>query len=212
MRYVDVLWTQLTRRRLCYGPQTELRAGEGRISRPTAKARCCAREEDIAFAAGQHQASCLPAGEKAGIAGHFPDLAEYAFGRVQNRKIDIGADVEDANFERRVFVRVAKEGNDFLLLARVERARVNFAAGLLDLLDERLELGAVAAPGEHRKAFGGELLCNFTADKVASTDHGHGRVSLLQGYSPGQVRSVVCEVERPAPEALPRTGTRRVCA
>src|SRR5438045_9371104 len=100
----------------------------------------------------------------------------------------------------------------FLFFACVERARVNFAAGLLDLLDQRFELGAVAPPGEHREALVGELLCNLAADIVASTDHGHGRVSLLQGYSPGQVRSVVCEVERPAPEALPRTRTRRVCA
>jgi len=82
MRDMDILGAQFARGRLCNGPQAELRAGEGRISRSTAKARRCAGEEDIAFAAGKHQASCLAAGEEAGIAGHFPDLAEYAFGRI----------------------------------------------------------------------------------------------------------------------------------
>ena len=168
---------------------------------PPRKARGRAGEEDIAFAARQHQARRFAAGEKAGIAGHFPDLAEHALGRIQNRKIDVGADVEDADLERRVLVGIAEEGDDLLLLARIERARVNFAAGLLDLLDQRFELGAVAAPGEHREALRGELLCDLAADEVTGADHGHGRVSLLQGCSPGQVRSVVCEV---------RAGLRRI--
>ena len=50
-----------------------------------------------------------------------------------------------------MLVGIAEEGDDFLFLARIERAGVNFAAGRLDLLDQRFELGAVAAPGEHRK-------------------------------------------------------------
>ena len=63
-----------------------------------------------------------------------------------------------------MLVGIAEEGDDLLLLACIERARVNFAAGLLDLLDQRFELGAVAAPGEHRKALGGELLGDLAAD------------------------------------------------
>src|SRR5256885_1237447 len=72
------------------------------------------------------------------------------------------------------------------------------------------------APGQHREALGGELLCNLAADIVASTDHGHGRVSLLQGCSPGQVRYVVCEnsAGRRAGEASlpsPRKDSASVC-
>ena len=83
-----------------------------------------------------------------------------------------------------MLVGIAEEGDDLLFLARIERAGVNFTAGLLDLLDQRFELGAVAAPGEHRESLGGELLCDFAADIVTGADHGHGRVSLLQGVLP----------------------------
>jgi hypothetical protein len=152
MRDMDIPGAQLARGRLCNGAQAELRAGESRISSPTAKARCRTGKEDTAFAAGKHQASCLATGEKARIAGHFPDLAEYAFGRIQNRKVDVGADVEDADLQRSVFVRIAKEGDNLLFLACIEGARVDFASGFLDFLDQRLKLGAVATPGEHREA------------------------------------------------------------
>src|SRR4051812_4066364 len=184
MRNVNVLWAQLPRGRLCNGPQAELGAGKGRISRPTAKARGRAGEEDIALAAGKHQPCRFAAGEKAGIAGHFPDLAEHALGGFQNRKVDIGADVENAHLERRMLVGIAEERDDLLLLACIERACVNFPAGLLDLLDERFELGAVTAPGKYREALGGELLCDLATDKITGADHGYCRVSLLQKPSP----------------------------
>ncbi|MEH2515283.1 hypothetical protein V1279_000856 [Bradyrhizobium sp. AZCC 1610] len=51
------------------------------------------------------------AGEKARIAGHFPDLAKHTLGSVEDRKVDVGADVEDADFERRVFGGISEEGN-----------------------------------------------------------------------------------------------------
>ena len=78
MRHVDVLGTQLARRRLGNGPQPELRAGEGRIAGSATQACRRTGEEDVAFAPGQHQSRRFAAGEKAGIAGHFPDLAEHA--------------------------------------------------------------------------------------------------------------------------------------
>ena len=92
-----------------------------------------------------------------------------------------------------MLVGVFQERDDFLFLARIERARVNLAPGRLDLLDQRFELGAVAAPGEHRNSFRGKLLGDLAADEVTGADHGHGRVSLLQGCSPSQVKFVVFE-------------------
>src|SRR4051812_38184508 len=148
MRHVNVLRAQFARRRLRDRPQTELGAGEGRIAASAAQAR--RRTGEVALATGQHQARGLAAGEKAGIASHFPDLAEHPFGRVEKGKVDVGGDVEDANLERRVLVGVAEKRDDLVFLARIERARVNFAAGLFDLLDERFELGAVAASREPR--------------------------------------------------------------
>jgi hypothetical protein len=44
-----------------------------------------------------------------------------------------------------MLIRIAKEGNNLLLLARIEGACVDFASGFLDFLDQRLKLGAVAA-------------------------------------------------------------------
>src|SRR5258705_3975502 len=103
MSDVDVLRTELARGRLCHRAQAELGAGEGRIAGSAAQARRRAGEEDIALAPGQHQSRRLAACEKAGIAGHFPDLAEHALGSVENREVDVGADVEDTHFEWRGF-------------------------------------------------------------------------------------------------------------
>ena len=69
-----------------------------------------------------------------------------------------------------MLVGVVEEGDDLLFLARIERTGVDLAAGRLDLLDQRLELGAVAAAGKDRKAFGGKFLGDLAADKVAGAD------------------------------------------
>src|SRR5262245_49589929 len=119
---MDVLRPKFARHRLRDRAQAELRAGECRISDAAAQARGGAGEEDIASAARQHQPRRLAAGEEAGIAGHLPDFAEYPFGGVEDREVDVGADVEDADFQRRLLVGVVEEGDDLLLLARIERA------------------------------------------------------------------------------------------
>src|SRR5262249_51879844 len=131
-----------------------------------------------------HPPRCLAPREEAGIAGHLPDLPEYAFGRVENWEVDIGADIEDANFHRRVLVGIVEKGDDFLFFPRVQRPGVDLAAGRLDFLDERFKLGAVATPSENGKAFGSEFLGDLCADVVAGADHRCGPVSLLQGLSP----------------------------
>src|SRR5581483_3393124 len=135
-------------------------------------------EEDVALAARQHQPCGLAAREEAGIAGHFPYFAEHALGRFQDRKIDIGADVEDAHLERRVPVSVVEEGDDLLLLARIQRARMDLSARILHRLHQRRELLAIAAAGEHGKAFSGELLGDLGADIITGADNGRGCVSL----------------------------------
>ena len=118
-------------------------------------------------------------GDEAGTAGHFPHLSKHALGGVQDREIDVGADIEDADFQRRVPVGVGEEGGGFVLLARIERAAEDGAAGSLDFLHQRLELFAVAAAGEHGESFGREFFCDLGADVVAGADHGAGGVSLL---------------------------------
>src|SRR5581483_5857316 len=113
---------------------------------------------DVAAPARQHEPGRLTAGQKAGIAGHFPDLAENPLSRFQNREVDVRADVEDANFQRRMLVCIVQEGDDLVFLASVERTGVNLSTGSLDVLDEGSQLFAVTTAGEDREAFCGKLL------------------------------------------------------
>src|ERR1051326_7353886 len=78
------------------------------------------------------RASIRRAGEEAGVTGHFPDLAEYALGRLGDGKIHVGADVEHAHLERRVRVGIAQEGGDVVFFARVERIRDDPATRAFD--------------------------------------------------------------------------------
>src|SRR5262249_27449771 len=97
---VDALRAELARGTLCYGAQTKFGAGESGIADTATHAGSSASKEDIAAAARQHQARRLAARQEAGVAGHFPDLAEHPLGGLEQREIDIRADIEDANLER----------------------------------------------------------------------------------------------------------------
>src|SRR6202021_214647 len=182
MRDMNVLRAKLARGRLRSRAQAELGAGEGGIAGAATQGGGGASEENIAGAARQHQLRRLPARQESRIAGHLPDLPEHPFGGIQDREIDIGADVEDADLERRMLVGIAKERDDLLLLAGIERTGVDFAAGGFDRLHQRIQLGAIAAAREHRDAVECELPGDLAADIVAGADHRHGRVSLLQGH------------------------------
>src|SRR5262249_30011221 len=184
MRDVDILRPQLARHRLRNRPQAELGAGKSSIPGTAAQRRSRPGKEYFPPAARHHQPRRLAAGEEAGIAGHLPDFAEHALGGVENRKIDIGADIEDADLQRRVLVRFAEKGGDSLLVARIQRARVDLAGRRFDLLDQRLELGAVATSSENRETFGGEFLGDLAANIVAGTYHRDRPVSLLQRFPP----------------------------
>ena len=135
---------EFARHRLRHRAQSEFGAGKGRKAAAAAQGRGGAGEEDVALAARHHQPGRFASGQEAGPAGHLPHLAEHAVGGLQDRKVDVGADVEDADFQRRVLVGVIEEGRDLVFLPRIERARDDRSARGLDLLDQRLELGAVA--------------------------------------------------------------------
>ena len=92
---------ELARHALRDGAQAELGAGEGGVAVAATHAGGRAGEEDRAAAARQHHARRLAAGQEAGVAGQFPDLAEHPLGGVQQREVDVGADVEDGDLQRR---------------------------------------------------------------------------------------------------------------
>src|SRR5438128_11081047 len=150
---MDVLGTELARDRLRDRAQSEFRAGKCRKTRSAAHAGGRAGEENVAPAAGKHQARGLAAGKKAGIAGHFPHLAENPLGGLDDRKIHVGADVEDANLQGGVLVGVAQEGHHLVLLSRVERAAEYLSVRRLDFLDERRELFALTSSDKDRATF-----------------------------------------------------------
>ena len=186
---MDVLRPELARHALRDGAQAEFGAGERRIADAAAHAGGGAGEEDGALAARQHQPRRLAAGEEAGVAGHLPDLAEHPLGGFQQREIDVGAEIEDADFERRVRVGFAQEGGDVLLLAGIEPARHDLAAGGFDVGDERRELVGVAPAGEDREALGGEFLRDGGADEIAGADDGRGGIALRQLRPPARRRT-----------------------
>ena len=145
---MDALRTELARGTPAHRAQAEFGAGKGGIADPAAQARGGAGKEDVAAAARQHQPRRLAPGQETGIAGHLPDLAEHPLGGLEQREIDIGADVEDADLERCCCVGVVEEGRDLLLLARIERAPDDPSARRLDLRDQRRQLVAVPPAGE----------------------------------------------------------------
>src|SRR6516164_8677706 len=100
MRDMDVLRPQLARNRLSHRTQAKLRAGECCIAGAATERGGRPGKENVALPARHHQPCRLTAGEETGIARHLPDLAEDAFGGVENREIDVGADIEDAYFHR----------------------------------------------------------------------------------------------------------------
>src|ERR1700730_1854217 len=156
--------------------QTELRARECSVAGAAAQAGSGAGEEDASVTARQHQSGGLPASQKTGVAGHFPDLAKHAFSSLEQGKIHVGADIEDADLERRVLIGVAQESRDLIFLARIERPREDVPTARLYLRDQRCQLLPVAASREDGKAFGGKSLRDRGTDVISGSDDRSGSI------------------------------------
>ena len=171
MRDMDALRAELAGRALRHRAQAEFGAGEGGVADAAAQAGSGAGKEDVPRPRGSISRAASRAGQEAGVAGHLPDLAEDPLGRLEQREIDVGADVEDADLQRRRCVGRPQEGGDLLLLAGVERTADDPPARRLDLRDQRRQLLAVAPSGENGKAFAGEFPGDRGADEVAGANH-----------------------------------------
>jgi hypothetical protein len=115
-------------------------------------ARSCDRLLDIA------QTDRFSSGQKTRIARQLPDLAEHPLGGFEQWEVDVGADIEDADLQRRDGIGLAEEGGQVLLLAGIERAADDPPARSLDLGDQRRQLVAAPPPGEDGEPRGGEFL------------------------------------------------------
>src|ERR1700733_2510014 len=98
--------------------------------------------------------------------------------------MDVRADVEDADLERRLGIGLAQKGSDVILLPCVERAGERSAASCFDSLDQWHQLLAIAAAGEYGETFSGEFAGDCSADEVARTDHRRGGVPAFHLVSP----------------------------
>src|SRR3954447_431628 len=197
MRHMDVLGAQLAGHRLGHRAKTKLRAGERRITTAAAQGSRRAGEENVAFAARQHQPRRFAPGDEACPARHFPHLAKHSVGGLNDREVDISADIENAHLKRGELVRFIKESHDFLFLARIERSGEDCSARGLNLFDQRLELFAIASPGENGESLTREFLGDFGADVVAGADHRDSGVTLFHRGSPPDLPGPV-----PAPLAI----------
>ena len=183
---VNILWAELARSALCDSAQTELGACECSVARAAPKTRSRTGEKDAAAASRDHVTGSFARRKESAVAAHLPHLAEHALGRFQQRKIYIRADVEDADFERRVSISVREEGDDFFFFARIERARDDLAARAFDVGDERRELVAAATAGEDREARSRKTARDGGADIVARADDGGSGVSLWHARAPAR--------------------------
>src|SRR3546814_21026589 len=84
----------------------------------------CSSDLDLAAAARNHDAGGLAAGDEARKTGHFPNLAEHPVGCVEDRKIDVRADVENHPLERCGCLGLGEEGGN-----RSEERRVGKECG-----------------------------------------------------------------------------------
>ena len=182
---MNALRPQFPGHALCQRPQGELGAGERGETATAAQRRGGAGEQDGATAARHHHPGRLPAGEKAGERGHFPHLAVDPGGGLADRKMNIGADIENHHLQRPHFgLDGVHQGLHLIFVAGVAAEAAGLPALLPDTLDQRRQ-GVLGAAGDTGgEAFTGKTSGNGAAGGVTGADHknrggGHG-VSLYR--------------------------------
>src|SRR3546814_14132616 len=97
------------------------------------------------------------------------NLAEHPVGCVEDRKIDVRADVENHPLERCGCLGLGEEGGNIVGAAGVEPARRDPSARRFDLIDERLQLVAAAAADLDEAT----LPCHSVREPPSDIAHGH---------------------------------------
>src|SRR5580704_4309152 len=189
MRNVDILRAEFARDALRNCAQAEFRSRKGSVADAAAQAGGSACEENRSAAARDHQASRLSAGDESGVTGHLPDLAEHAVGCLEQWKVDVRTNIEDADLERRVLVGVIQKSGEVIFLAGIERSRRDSAAVRFDLGDQWREFVALASSRKNGEAFRGEFLCDCAADVVAGSDHCRSGISMFQWDTSSRLRT-----------------------
>ena len=129
--------------------------------------------------ARQHQPRRLSPGQKPRKARHFPHLAEHPCGGVDQRKLDVGAHIENADLERGQGFGFGKKGRDLIFVTRIERSGDPAPAACNDFLYQCRQLVAIATPHHDDEAFGRKPPGDGRADVVARTDDCGRRVASV---------------------------------
>src|SRR5271170_3655969 len=170
MSDMNMLRPQLTRHRLGESAHSKFVAGERGVADTAAQSGGGSGKEDRAFFAWHHDPGRLAPGEKSRPAGHFPHLAKYPVGGLQNREVDVRTDIADANLERREVIRLLQERRDVVRNSRIEGAPERTAAGRIDLGDEGRKFFAIAPSGEYCKSLGREFPGDGSTNVVTGAD------------------------------------------
>jgi hypothetical protein len=181
---VDVLRRELAGHRLGERAQPGLGRRESRIALAPAQRGGGAGEEDRAAAVRQHAPSRLPPGKEAGEAGHLPHLAEHPLRRVEERELNVGADVEDDQLERGVGIGGGEEAGDVGLVAGIQRMAGEGAARGRNLLAERHQLVALTTPTMHPVASASKAPGDGGPDEIAGAHDGDAGAAIRHLSSP----------------------------
>src|SRR6185312_81003 len=171
MNDMNVLWSKLARHGLSEGPQPEFRRSESGKALAAAEACCGARKEDRAAAARDHDARGFAADQEARVAGELPGLEEQLFRGLDQRLVDVGSGIEQADFDRPdLLLDAGEEVLDLLLLARIDADGVDFVTLGFQLIEQGLGLGGIAAADADGIAALCEAARHRCPDRVAGTD------------------------------------------
>ena len=117
---MDILRCELARHRLRDRAQAELRRRERGEAGAAAHAGSGAGKQDRAATARHHVARRLAAGQEAAIAGELPSLEEQPAAGLDQRRLDVGAGIEETDFDRsQLCLHLGEERLDRLFIAHI---------------------------------------------------------------------------------------------
>ena len=161
--------------------------GEGGKALAAAHAGGRAGEQDGAAAARHHDARRLAADQEAGVAGELPGLEEQLFGGLEQRLVDVRAGVEQADLDRSdLLFDAGEQVLNLGLLTGVDAERMDLLTGGLELVDQGLRLGGVAAANADRVAAFGETSRHRGADRIARADQYRDPAALRHPIPPNK--------------------------
>ncbi len=134
--------------------------------------RSSAGKENRAALTLYHALGNFPCVQKSCKAGHLPDLEVLSRCLLKDGRRHIGANVKYENVNwADLGLNLVDEGDHLLLLARVRAKRVGDSAGIVNGVNQRLELVRCTTRHTSDHAFRGETLGDCTTRGVPRSDH-----------------------------------------